>query len=130
MSLILVADDDRDIRELFELLLSRAGHDVETAADGLEAVEMYRAHRPDLVVLDFNMPGLTGIEVTRELRSCEGSNVPILLVTASATSGDLAEAAEAGISDHMIKPPAPTSLCERVAHLLSAQTCAGRQPGA
>lgn len=104
MALILVADDDADIRELIEVLLTRDGHDVVTAADGAEAIVSFDRADFDLVVTDLNMPVVDGVELTQRVRAHARGSVPILLVTASAAGDDLVVARMAGISGHLTKP--------------------------
>jgi DNA-binding response OmpR family regulator len=126
MSTVLVADDDQDIRQLIGMKLRRAGHRVEVAGDGVEALALARRNRPDLIVLDVMMPGKTGIEVTRELVLDEDlCDVPILLLTALASSRDIAEGLEAGASAYFQKPFSPSELLDRVEELLRATTLDG-----
>ncbi len=120
MARILVAEDDVHVRELIHLVLSRAGHQVHTAEDGHEALEVYRSADFDLVCLDLDMPRLDGIGVTRAVRAEEDDGVPILLITASGTPADVAEAHEAGITAIMGKPFRPAHLREKVADLLAS----------
>jgi DNA-binding response OmpR family regulator len=117
--LILVADDDDDVRELVVFRLERAGYEVVTAADGEEALELARRRRPDLCVLDVMMPRLDGFEVTRLLRETDGlSDVPILLLTASVQEAAVAEGMEAGADEYVNKPFSPQELVERVSAVL------------
>ena len=118
--LILVADDDDDVRELVVFRLERAGYDVLTAADGEQAVELARERHPDLCVIDVMMPKLDGYQVTRRLRETEGlSTVPVLLLTASVQEAAVAEGFEAGADDYVKKPFSPQELLERVASVLA-----------
>lgn len=120
MARILVAEDDVHVRELIHLVLSRAGHQVHTAGDGHEALELYRGGDYDLVCLDLDMPRLDGIGLTRAVRAEEEDGVPILLITASGTPADVAEAHAAGITAVMGKPFRPAHLREQVASLLGS----------
>ena len=113
-----MADDDQDVRELFELVLVQAGHDVTAIADGRAAVHAFRKDVFDLVLLGFSKPGLTGVEIARELRSKPGMRVPIILATASATDEDLAAADLAGVDESMSKPFSRAFLRERIAYHL------------
>ena len=117
--LILVADDDDDVRELVVFRLERAGYEVVTAQTGEQAMEMARERRPDLCLLDVMMPGLDGFEVTRRLRSTDGlRDVPVLLLTASVQDAAVAEGLDAGADDYVKKPFAPQELLDRVAAAL------------
>ena len=118
--LILVADDDDDVRELVVFRLERAGYDVVTAADGEQAVELARERHPDLCVIDVMMPKLDGYQVTRRLRETEGlSTVPVLLLTASVQEAAVAEGFEAGADDYVKKPFSPQELLDRIATVLA-----------
>lgn len=85
-------------------MLTRDGHEVQTAADGLQALDLYRRSPFDLICLDLDMPRLSGIEVTRSVRAHAPDGVPILMITASATSSDVHEAHAAGITALLTKP--------------------------
>ncbi|HKC75911.1 MAG TPA: response regulator, partial [Chloroflexota bacterium] len=80
MPTILIADDDHKITEMLRRTLTYEGYGVLTAADGKEALAQAQARHPDVVVLDWMMPGLSGLEVARRLRAAEG--MPILMLTA------------------------------------------------
>ena len=118
--LILVADDDDDVRELVVFRLERAGYEVVTAKTGEEAVKLARERRPDLCLLDVMMPGLDGYETTRRLRGTDGfGEVPILLLTASVQDAAVAEGLEAGANDYVKKPFAPQELLARIESALA-----------
>jgi CheY-like chemotaxis protein len=80
---ILIVDDDRDARELIGSVLAEAGYLVEMAADGFEAINRLSAVRPDLVLTDLRMPGLTGVDLARRIRAL--GNVPVILTTGAET---------------------------------------------
>jgi DNA-binding response OmpR family regulator len=118
--LILVADDDDDVRELVVFRLERAGYEVVTAADGQQAVDRASERHPDLCVIDVMMPKLDGLEVTRRLRATEGlSTVPVLLLTASVQEAAVAEGFEAGADEYVKKPFSPQELLDRIAKVLA-----------
>jgi len=120
MSLILVVEDDDDIRNYLVLRLQRLGHDVVAAADGQAGLELAGIRRPDLVVTDWSMPRLTGIELCAAIRELpEVSDVPILMITARSSETAAAEALAAGADDLMLKPFIPVELVRRVGALLS-----------
>jgi DNA-binding response OmpR family regulator len=117
--LILVADDDADVRELVVFRLERAGYDVVTAADGQQAVEVALERPPDLCVIDVMMPKLDGYEVTERLRASGAlAEVPIVLLTASVQEAAVNRGFEVGADDYIKKPFAPHELLERVAAAL------------
>ena len=116
---VLVADDDDDIRDLVAFRLDRAGYEVLRAGDGQQALELAREHRPDLAVLDVMMPKLTGYEVTRELRADDAtSRIPVILLTARVQEADVARGFEAGADDYVKKPFSPQELKARVQAVL------------
>lgn len=117
--LVLVADDEEDIRALVAFRLQRAGYDVITAADGKEALLLATTRLPDLVVLDMMMPKATGLEVTRSLRGHDTTkDIPVILLTARAQEADVASGFEAGVDDYVKKPFSPKDLQLRVQALL------------
>ena len=117
--LVLVADDEEDIRSLVSVRLKRAGYDVITAADGEEALLLVAARLPDLVVLDMMMPKATGLEVARNMREQPATkDIPIILLTARAQEADVVSGFEAGADDYMKKPFSPQDLQARVQALL------------
>jgi len=103
--LILVVDDDIAVAETIERTLLMAGHEVEVTHRGADALEAARQKRPDLVVLDIMMPGMSGIDVCRHLRANpEMQRVPILFLTAKGEIADKIEGFEAGADDYLTKP--------------------------
>jgi DNA-binding response OmpR family regulator len=117
--LVLVADDEDDIRALVSFRLKRAGYEVITAADGEEAFLLATTRLPDLVVLDMMMPKATGLEVTRNMREqATTKDIPIILLTARAQEADVAHGFEAGANDYVKKPFSPQDLQARVQALL------------
>lgn len=117
--LVLVADDDADVRELIEFRLARAGYEVITAADGEEAVELALARRPNLCVIDVMMPKLDGYQVTERLRAREElAGLRVLLLTASVQEAAVERGFEVGADDYIKKPFSPRELLERVAAAL------------
>jgi DNA-binding response OmpR family regulator len=117
--LVLVADDDADVRELVVFRLERAGYEVITAGDGEEAVELALRRRPQVCVIDVMMPKLDGYEVTERLRASEElAGVAILLLTASVYEDSVERGFEAGADDYIKKPFSPKDLVERIAAAL------------
>lgn len=113
---ILVVDDEPRIVELARDYLEHAGFRVITASDGRGALDSARRHRPDLVVLDLGLPGLDGLDVTRELRR-DGS-IPIVMVTARDDELDKLLGLELGADDYLTKPFSPRELVARVKAVL------------
>lgn len=116
MPTILIADDDHKITDMLRRTLTYEGYTVLTANDGRAALSQAQAHRPDLVVLDWMMPGLSGLEVARRLRAADG--MPILMLTARDTVEDRVEGLDGGADDYLVKPFAPAELLARVRSLL------------
>lgn len=116
---VLVADDDEDIRRLVAFRLERAGYAVVEAQDGEEALRLCTELRPDLAVLDVMMPKLTGYDVTRSIREHEElKSMPVILLTARVQEGDVALGFEAGADDYLKKPFSPQELRARVQAVL------------
>jgi two-component system, OmpR family, response regulator MprA len=116
MATVLIADDDRKIIDMLRRTLAYEGYQVVTAADGLEALAKAQSHRPDVVILDWLMPGLDGIEVARRLRTADAT--PILMLTARDAVEDRVEGLDSGADDYLVKPFAPAELLARVRALL------------
>ena len=119
MSYILCVDDEPSISALIRQILVIAGHEVEVARDGFEALKMVAQREPDLIVLDRSMPGMDGIAVCREIKSNPFlSRVPVLILTALATVDFKIEGFDAGADDYLVKPFEPRELTARVSSLL------------
>jgi DNA-binding response OmpR family regulator len=118
--LVLCADDDEDILSLVSLRLQRAGFDVATAVDGDQAVEVARARRPVLAVLDVMMPKRTGYEVLAELRADETlRDMKVILLSARVQEGDVARGMDAGADAYLAKPFKAQDLVSAVEKLLA-----------
>ncbi|GGR83690.1 DNA-binding response regulator [Streptomyces humidus] len=124
---VVLADDDPKQADLIRLYLEREGHSVGVVHDGRAALDEIRRRMPDLVVLDWMMPRVDGLDVCRVLR--RESDVPVLMLTARAEEDDLLLALDLGADDYMTKPCSPRELVARVRTLLrrAGQTAA---PGA
>lgn len=117
---VVVADDDDDIRDLVELKLTQSGYEVRATTNGVEALEDIRRDPPQLAVLDVMMPGLSGIDVLREIRSDESlKDVRVVLLTARSRDTDVDMGFSTGADDYLIKPFSPRELVHRVAALLA-----------
>lgn len=116
---ILVVEDETEIRELIALHLSREGHTVDSAASAEEAFPLINRHRYALLALDWMLPGRSGVDIARSLRGqIANREMPILMVTAKADTGDIVEGLEAGADDYLTKPFEPAVLIARVRALL------------
>lgn len=117
---VLVADDDRDIRELVVFKLTQAGYDVQAVADGAAALAAIQDNPPDLAVLDVMMPGLSGIDVLRKVRQ-DPVTAPtaVILLTAKSRDSDVDTGFATGADDYIIKPFSPRELLHRVNVLLA-----------
>jgi DNA-binding response OmpR family regulator len=113
---VLIADDDSDLRELIAFGLAQAGYLAVKAADGPAALERFAAELPDLVVLDINMPGMSGFEVCEAIR--RHSRVPVLMLTVRGEEEDLVRALDLGADDYLTKPFSPRTLLARMRALL------------
>lgn len=123
MPLVLVVDDEANIRDLVSVYLTAAGFAVECAQDGQEAVEKVREFAPDLVVLDIMLPKASGAEVIAEVRRF--SRVPVVMLTARDTDLDKVGLLEAGADDYVVKPFSPPELVARVRAVLRRAHDAG-----
>ena len=116
MPKILVVDDAEEIRKLVSYSLRAAGYDTVLAASGAEALSVVENEPPDLMVLDVMMPGMSGFDVLRTLRTRFAHlDVPVILLTAKSELGDKAQGFEYGAEDYVTKPFAPRELAMRVA---------------
>lgn len=120
MKTILVAEDRAASRELIRAILQGAGYYVAEAADGRQAIEVARQTRPDLLILDLQMPLVDGFGVLSQLRKeHEFADTPFLALTASAMQGDRERAIQAGFNEYITKPVSVVLLRETIARLLS-----------
>jgi two-component system alkaline phosphatase synthesis response regulator PhoP len=116
---VLVVDDERDIRELIEYNLTKAGYEVTTAASGEECLELVAKAPPDLLLLDLMLPGINGLDVCRALkRDASLSRVPIIMISARGEESDVVVGLELGADDYVPKPFSPRVLLARVKSVL------------
>jgi two-component system OmpR family response regulator len=113
---ILVVEDDATLLDVLRYNLEKEGYQVVTAADGAEALESARSHRPDLIILDIMLPGLSGFEVCRILR--KEMTIPILMLTAKTEEVDKIVGLEIGADDYMTKPFSMRELLARIRAML------------
>jgi DNA-binding response OmpR family regulator len=120
VTVVLVADDDADIRDLVAFKLEQAGFEVIAVEDGHTALERAQSRKPTLAVLDVSMPGLSGIDVCRMLRSEPATaGILIILLTARVQEQDVEGGFSAGADDYVTKPFSPRELVSRIQALLS-----------
>jgi two-component system response regulator MtrA len=109
---ILVVDDDNALREMVGIVLTAAGFDPTYCPDGNQALAIFEAEQPDLVLLDVMLPGKSGIDVCRDIRTVSGT--PIIMLTAKSETNDVVLGLEAGADDYMVKPFEPSELTARI----------------
>lgn len=116
---VLLADDDVKIRSLVAATLGTENFDLLTAGDGEETLARAREEKPELILLDINMPRMSGLEVCRALKTDPSTaHVKIVMLTASGSDADRANAFEAAADDYFIKPFSPIALLDKVYELL------------
>jgi DNA-binding response OmpR family regulator len=113
---VLVADDDADLRELIGFTLAQAGYLVIKAPDGVQALRSFEQESADLVLLDINMPGMSGFQVCEAIRA--RSRVPVMMLTVRGEEEDLVRALGLGADDYLNKPFSPRTLLARIKALL------------
>ena len=121
---VLVAEDDRSVRESLVLALGLEGYDIEAVGDGEQALEAVLHEEPDVVVLDVMMPFVDGLTVCRRLRA-RGVKVPILMLTARHEVADRVSGLDAGADDYLVKPFALDELSARLRALLRRTSVTG-----
>ncbi len=119
MAKILVAEDERDIRDLIAFTLKFAEFDVVLATNGEDAVEKALQVEPDLILMDVRMPRMTGYEACRAIKeSADGVDLPVVFLSAKGQESEISEGLEAGGIDYILKPFAPEELISEVKRLL------------
>lgn len=117
--LILVADDEEDIKVILKVYLESTGFEVVTAYDGLDATAVAREKKPDLILMDIMMPVIDGIEVTKQLKADAATrDIPVVMLSAAAQSGMIEKAMEAGAADYISKPFEPDKVKEVIEEIL------------
>ncbi|MGA5355078.1 response regulator transcription factor [Streptomyces thermodiastaticus] len=126
---ILIVDDEPAVREALQRSLAFEGYDTEVAADGAEALQKADTYRPDLVVLDIQMPRMDGLTAARRMRAA-GDTTPVLMLTARDTVGDRVTGLDAGADDYLVKPFELDELFARIRALLRRSSYAKAVSGA
>ena len=123
MAKILLVEDNELNRDMLKRRLERRGHEVSIAVDGAEGVEKATGERPDIILMDLNLPVLDGWEATRKIKANEEtSGIPIIALTVHAMAGDQKKAIEAGCDDYDTKPVELPRLLEKIGALLGETT--------
>lgn len=118
--LILVVEDQEDNRRIMRDLLASAGYEVIEAVTGEDGVTAAETHRPDLILMDIQLPGLDGYEATRQIKANPDlEHIPIIVVTSYALSGDDVKAFEAGCNAYVSKPFSPRQLLAKIREYLA-----------
>jgi DNA-binding response OmpR family regulator len=120
MAKILIAEDERDIRELVTFTLRYAGHDVHQASNGEEALNMAKELIPELILMDVRMPKMTGYEACRHMKADDTlKHVPVVFLSAKGQETEIQTGLEVGATDYILKPFAPDQLIKRVSEILA-----------
>ena len=127
MATVLIGEDTADLAALFTVLMDRAGHTVRVELDGSATLAAARAMRPDLLILDVQLPGQSGLDVCRAVRADpELYAVPVLMVSAHGMAGEVAEGIAAGANNYLVKPFTNTELLSAAKALLNGHNSAGQ----
>lgn len=120
MTKILVAEDERDIRELIGFTLRFAGFDVVLVGTGPEAIEKALSEQPDLILLDVRMPKMTGYDVCRQLKEDSATqSIPVVFLSAKGQKGEIEQGLASGAVEYIVKPFAPDELVSQVKEILA-----------
>jgi DNA-binding response OmpR family regulator len=120
MAKILIAEDEHDIRDLIEIALSFAGHQVVKASDGKEAVELAPQVMPDLIMMDVRMPRMTGYEACLALKQIEAvQDIPVVFLSARGQEVEVETGMDVGAHEYIVKPFAVDELATRVGEILA-----------
>jgi CheY-like chemotaxis protein len=120
MAKILVAEDERDIRDLIAFTLQFAGHIVVTAGNGEEGLQLARQDVPDLIISDVRMPKMTGYEMCRQIKAePRTAHVPVVFLSAKGQDQEVQSGLAAGATEYLLKPFAPDQLLTKVAEILA-----------
>lgn len=119
MAKILVAEDEKDIRELIFFSLNHQGFEVSLAVDGEDAVEKALEMRPDLIIMDVRMPRMTGYEACAKLKGIEElKEIPVVMLSAKGQETEIQTGLNVGAYEYILKPFAPDELIQRVKQIL------------
>lgn len=120
MAKILIAEDERDIRDLVAFTLRFAGHEVFTATNGEEAVDMAPKVNPDIILMDVRMPRMTGYEACKLMKqNPDLKDIPVVFLSAKGQEAEIQQGLEAGAEEYLLKPFAPDQLTSHVKAILA-----------
>lgn len=120
MAKILIAEDERDIRDLIIFTLRFAGHEVVAATNGEEAYALASKEGPDLILMDVRMPRMTGYEACERIKSEETTrHIPVVFLSAKGQEAEVNAGMEAGAEEYILKPFSPDQLTEKVKSILA-----------
>lgn len=120
MAKILIAEDERDIRDLVAFTLRFAGHEVFAASNGEEAVEMAPQVNPDLILMDVRMPRMTGYEACKAMKANPDlKDIPVVFLSAKGQENEIQQGLDAGAEEYLLKPFAPDQLSARIKVILA-----------
>lgn len=120
MAKILIADDERDIRDLVAFTLRFAGHEVVATSNGEEALQVAQVELPDLILLDVRMPRLSGYDACRQLKETPSTRaIPVVFLSAKGQEAEVNFGIESGAVEYIIKPFSPDDLLNRVKEILA-----------
>jgi CheY-like chemotaxis protein len=120
MAKILIAEDERDIRDLIVFTLTYGKHDVVAVSNGEEVLENTRREQPDLILLDVRMPRMTGYEACRRLKADPTlRHIPVIFLSAKGQEAEVQTGLEAGAAEYILKPFSPDQLNKRVSEILA-----------
>ena len=119
MAKILIAEDERDIRDLITFTLRFAGHEVIPTSNGEEALQRSKVELPDLVLMDVRMPRMTGYEACEQLKAdATTQDIPVVFLSAKGQESEVNAGLAAGAEEYILKPFSPDQLTERIASIL------------
>lgn len=120
MAKILIAEDERDIRDLVAFTLRFAGHEVTAASNGEEAVQLAPKEKPDLILMDVRMPRMTGYDACRAMKADPNlKDIPVVFLSAKGQESEIQTGLDVGAEEYLLKPFAPDQLTERVKAILA-----------
>ena len=121
MARILIAEDEKDIRELIVFSLQFAGFEVVPAVDGQDAVEKAQEVEPDLIMMDVRMPRMTGYEACAKMKTIDAiKDIPVVILSAKGQESEIQTGLNAGAYEYILKPFAPDELIQRVKDIISS----------
>ena len=120
MAKILIAEDERDIRDLVAFTLRFSGHEVVSVANGEESIEVARREMPDLILMDVRMPRMTGYEACKAMKANPDlKDIPVVFLSPKGQESEIQQGMEAGAEEYLLKPFAPDLLTNRVKSILA-----------